>query len=54
MENLKLNEPPMIMNEVEYVQVPIIDDFSPEYLDELQEVVILDRRTRTSCQGDAK
>jgi hypothetical protein len=47
-ENLKLYEPPMIMDQGENVQVPSVDDFSPEYLDELQEDVILDRRVRTS------
>jgi hypothetical protein len=47
-ENLKLYEPPMIMDEDESIQVPTIDDFSPKYLDELQEDVILDRRIRTS------
>jgi len=47
-EELKLYEPPMIMDEYESVQVPTIDDFSPKYLDELQEDVILDRRVRTS------
>ena len=34
-ENLKLYEPPMIMDEVEDVQVPTVDDFAPQYLDEL-------------------
>ena len=31
-ENLKLYEPPMIVDEDENVQVPPVDDFSPEYL----------------------
>jgi hypothetical protein len=47
-ENLKLYEPPMIMDEDESVQVLTVDDFAPEYLDELHEDVILDRRIRTS------
>jgi hypothetical protein len=34
-DNLKIYEPPMIMDEDESIQVPIFDDFSPEYLDEL-------------------
>jgi hypothetical protein len=34
-ENLKLYEPLMIMDEDENIQVPIVDDFSPKYLDEL-------------------
>ena len=50
-ENLKLYEPPMILDEDESVQVPTVDDFSLEYLDELQEDAILDRRIKTSQQG---
>jgi hypothetical protein len=53
-ENLKLYEPPMIMDEDESIQVPTVDDFSPEYLDELQEDVILDRRIKTSQRGDVE
>jgi hypothetical protein len=53
-ENLKLYEPPMIMDQGENVSVPLVDDFSPEYLDELQEDVILDRRIRTSRRGDVE
>jgi hypothetical protein len=34
-ENLKLYEPPMIMDKDEGVQVLTVDDFSLEYLDEL-------------------
>ena len=34
-ENLKLYEPPMIVDEDENVQVPSVDDFAPEYLNEL-------------------
>jgi len=34
-ENLKFYEPPMIMDKNEDVQVSIVDDFSPYYLDEL-------------------
>jgi hypothetical protein len=51
-ENLKLFEPPMIIDQDEEVSIPSLDDFSPEYLDELQEDIILYRRTRTSCRGD--
>jgi hypothetical protein len=47
-DNLKFYEPSMIMDEDESIQVPTINDFSPKYLDELQEDVILDRRVRTS------
>jgi hypothetical protein len=51
-ENLKLFEPPMIMDQDEEVLIHSIDEFSPEYLDELKEYIILDRRTRTSRRGD--
>ena len=42
----------MIMDQDEEVSIPSIDEFAPEYLDELQEDIILDRRTRTSRRGD--
>jgi hypothetical protein len=51
-ENLKLFEPPMIMDQGEEVSIPSIDEFSPNYLDSLKEDIILDRRMRTSCRGD--
>jgi hypothetical protein len=47
-ENLKLYEPPMIVDEDENVQVPSVDDFAPEYLNELQQDVILDRKIQSS------
>jgi hypothetical protein len=47
-ENLRLYEPPLIEDQGENVQIPSIEDFSPEYLDELQQDTILDRRTRSS------
>jgi len=47
-ENLKLYEPPLIMDTEEVGKVPIVDDFALDYLDELPEDIILDRRTRTS------
>jgi hypothetical protein len=34
-ENLKLFEPPMTMDQDEEVSIPSIDNFAPEYLDEL-------------------
>ena len=34
--------------------VPIMDDFALEYLDELAEDIIVDRRTRTSGRGDVE
>ena len=43
-DNLKLYEPPMIVDEDENVQVPSVDDFAPKYLNELQQDVILDRK----------
>jgi hypothetical protein len=51
-ENLKFYEPPMIIDEDESIHVPTIDDFSLEYLDELHEDVILNRRIKTSQLGD--
>ena len=51
-ENLKLYEPPMIMDERENVSLPSVDEFSLEYMDELKEDAILERRTRTSRRGD--
>lgn len=43
-KNLKLYEPPMIMDDDKNVQVSIVDDFPPEYLDELHEDAILSRQ----------
>jgi hypothetical protein len=34
-ENLKLFYPPMIMDQDEEVSIPSVDEFAPEYLDEL-------------------
>lgn len=34
-ENLKLYEPPMIMDPEENVQIPTVDDFSSKYMTEL-------------------
>jgi hypothetical protein len=42
----------MIMDQDEEVSIPSVDEFAPDYLDELQEDIILDRRTRTSRRGD--
>jgi hypothetical protein len=47
-ENLKLYEPLMIMNEDEIIHVSKFDYFFLEYLDELQDDVILDRRIKNS------
>jgi hypothetical protein len=43
-ENLKLFEHPMIMEQDEEVSIPSVDEFDPEYLDELKEDIILERR----------
>ena len=53
-ENLKLHESSITMDDNEDVQIPIVDDFALEYLDELQEDAILNRRTRASRQGDVE
>jgi hypothetical protein len=42
----------MIMDQGEEVSIPLVDDFSPKYLDELKEDIILYRRMRTSFMGD--
>ena len=34
----------MIVDEDENVQLPSVDDFTPEYLNELQQDVILDKK----------
>jgi hypothetical protein len=51
-ENLKLFYPPMIMDRDEKVSIPSVDEFALEYLDDLQEDIILDRRMRTSRTGN--
>ena len=51
-ENLRLYEPPLIVDYESDIQLPSIDDFSPEFLDELKEDAILDRRTCTSRRGN--
>jgi hypothetical protein len=53
-EKLKLYEPPMIMDQQEIFSVPSMDEFSLEYMEELKEDIILDRRTRTSHRGDVE
>jgi len=49
---LRLFEPSMIEDPEEQSQLPSIDDLLPEYLNELQEGTILDRKVRTTCRGD--
>ena len=53
-ENLKLYEPPMIMDEEINIQIPSVDDMAPEDMEELQDDVILDRNVRTSRRGNAE
>ena len=53
-ENLRLFEPPLINYQRDHVQLPSIHDFLPEYLDELRQDLILDRRTRTSRRGNVE
>jgi hypothetical protein len=40
------------MDQAEEVSIPSIHEFSPKYLDELKEDIIMDIRMRTSCRGD--
>jgi hypothetical protein len=42
----------MIMDQGEEVSIPSFDEFVPEYLDDLKEYIILDRRMRTSHRSD--
>ena len=51
-ENLKLYEPLMIVDQYVQVQAPFVDEFAPEYLNELQEDAILDKKVKTSQRGD--
>ena len=50
-ENLRLYEPPLMEDQGENSQIPSIEDFYLEFLDELQQNTILDKRTRTSKRG---
>ena len=47
-ENLKLYEPLMILDEDTDIQVPSIDDLLLEYMSEFPEDVILNRNVKTS------
>jgi hypothetical protein len=51
---LRLYEPPLIHDQGENVQIISIDDFSPEYLSELHEDIILDMRMRSSKRGNVE
>jgi len=50
-ENLRLYEPSLIEDPEEQSQLPSIGDLLPEYLNELQEDTVLDRKVRTTRQG---
>lgn len=53
-ENLRLFEPSLIEDREEQSQLPSIDNLLPEYLNELQEDTVLDRKVRTMCRGDVE
>ena len=53
-KNLRLYEPSLIEDLEEKSQLPSIEDLLPEYLNELQEDTILDRKVRTTRQGDVE
>jgi len=53
-EKLRLYEPPIIDDNEWNVQIPFIEDFSLEYLDELEEESILDKCIRTSHRGNVE
>ena len=51
-DSLRLFEPSLIEDPEEQSQLPSIDDLFPEYLNELEEDTILDRKVRTTRRGD--
>ena len=53
-DSLRLFEPSLIDDLEEESQLPSIDDLLPEYLNELQEDAVLDRKVRTTCMGDVE
>ena len=53
-ENMRLYDPSLIEDPQEQGQLPSIEDLLPEYLNELQEDTVLDRRIRTSQRGNAE
>jgi hypothetical protein len=44
----------MIMDQDEEVSITLVYEFAPEYLEELHEDIILDRRMKTSRRGDVE
>ena len=51
---LRLFEPSLIEDPEEQSQLPSIDDLLPEYLNELQEDTMLDRKVRMTRRGDVE
>ena len=51
---LRLFEPSMIEDPEEQSQLPSVDDLLLEYLNELQEDTVLDRKVRTTRSGQAE
>eukprot|EP00253_Pinus_taeda_P005183 PITA_05183 len=51
---LRLFEPSMIEDPEEQSQLPYIDDLLPEYLNELQEDTVLEKKVRTTCSGQVE
>ena len=44
----------MMMDEEIIIQIPSIDDIAPEYMNKLQDDIILDRNVRTSQRGNVE
>ena len=53
-ENLRLYEPSLIEDPEEQIQLPSIEYLLPEYLNELQEDTVLDKKVRTSHRVDVE
>jgi len=53
-KKLRLFEPSLIEDPGELSQLPSIDDLLPEYLNELQEDIVLDRKVRNTRRGDVE
>jgi len=53
-KNLRLFEPSLIEDPKEKSQLLSINDLLLEYLNELQEGTVLDRKVRTTCRGDVE
>lgn len=53
-DSLRLFEPSLIEDPEEQSQLPSIDELLPEYLNELQEDTVLNRKVRTTHRGDVE